>query len=251
MQAGDSPFQGGLVQAILDATPAEERKTTFVWIDLFCVNQHLVSPFGGLLAFAFDLLRNAIIECDHVMMFLESWDDPGPLSRVWCLEEIRTALLLGKEVRICMPQRQADAFRKMGTRETIIREIDRVVSRIDIQHAAASIARDRDFVLGVVEESVGFEALNCFCKEIVRAALMKAGGVNDTDSTSPSLALEGLFKHLLAIGDDFTQKRCAASAQQLRWQDILREIEIRRAVAVMRLRLDSTQAKRYAPRRCI
>jgi hypothetical protein len=90
----------------------EKRRTTFVWFDIFCVNQHLRSPHGGLQGFAFDPLRNAIVTADHVEMFLETWDDPATLSRVWCLEELRVAMLMGKKVRICMPAAAMKSFRE-------------------------------------------------------------------------------------------------------------------------------------------
>ena len=55
--------RGGLVQAILHAVPeGRSPEDTFVWCDIFDVNQHLRSPYGGLLAFAFEPLRNAMLE---------------------------------------------------------------------------------------------------------------------------------------------------------------------------------------------
>lgn len=70
-----SDYRGGLAQAIIHSVPECERSTTHFWCDIFCVNQHLSSPYGGLLAFAFEPLRNAMLDCDHLKIFLEHWDD--------------------------------------------------------------------------------------------------------------------------------------------------------------------------------
>ena len=57
------PWRGGLVQAILHAVPeGRSPEDTFIWCDIFGVNQHLRSPYGGLLAFTFEPLRNAMLE---------------------------------------------------------------------------------------------------------------------------------------------------------------------------------------------
>lgn len=52
---------------------AATREETYVWFGIFCVIQHLWSPYGGLQAFAFEPLRNAIVTSQRVEMFLETW----------------------------------------------------------------------------------------------------------------------------------------------------------------------------------
>ena len=148
----DRPWRGGLVQAILHAVPeGRTPEDTFIWADIFCVNQHLRSPYGGLLAFAFEPLRNAMLECEAVLLFFETWDDPAPLGRVWCLDELRNALLLGKEVRIIMPPQALDSFRQAASKDpaAVLEDIRRVVGRIDIEQASSSFRTDREHVLKV------------------------------------------------------------------------------------------------------
>ena len=91
---------------------------------------------GGLLAFAFDPLRNAMIDCDKLLLFLEVFDDPAPLGRVWCLDELRIALLLGKEVEIIMPPQAMRSLKRRVSQEdgksSVMDDIDRVVTRIDV-----------------------------------------------------------------------------------------------------------------------
>ncbi|KAK3242474.1 hypothetical protein CYMTET_47839 [Cymbomonas tetramitiformis] len=214
-------WRGGLVQALVGSTSKEARGSTHFWYDVFCVNQHLRSPYdGGLLAFAFDPLRNAIIECDHLKLFMETWDDPAPLSRVWCLVEIHAAFLLGKEVKIVMPPRAMDTFRKQGTKD----DIERIVSRIDIKHASATFQSDRHKVLNFVEDTIGCDNLTLFCQEIIRAALYGlAGMAKSTDRSKWTSLLKGIV-------DTVENQPCSPGT-------VPKEIEVKRGVAMMQCRI--------------
>eukprot|EP01045_Picozoa_sp_COSAG04_P004528 COSAG04_NODE_198_length_20599_cov_6.484137_3_plen_815_part_00 len=252
----DCPWRGGAIQALQDSVVCDscaataqrdrdcdacrlKRENTFVWFDIFCVNQHLKSPHGGLQAFAFEPLRNAIVEAhEGLKMFLETWDDPATLSRVWCLEELRVAMLLGKDVQICMPQNAMLAFRKRAEENPValLKAIDTVVERISIEHASATFESDREQVFGNMAASVGSKNLNKFCQVIMRKALM--------DAAFPS----GLPSHDQSF---LRQQEERASADKAKWDEIYegmlaeadsfktaQRIRIRRAVALMRLRAD-------------
>ena len=86
-------WKGGLIQAIVDNTLEHLKAKTYVWLDLFSINQHQTT-----MAFGFDPLRNVIKEVNEVNINLQTWDDSLPLTRVWCLEEMHNAILFGKEV---------------------------------------------------------------------------------------------------------------------------------------------------------
>lgn len=243
-------WRGGAIQALVQSarceacktdeqsTPTEcqdceqKRRTTFVWFDIFCVNQHLRSPQPGegLQAFAFDPLRNAIVTAEHVEMFLETWDDPATLSRVWCLEELRVAILMGKKVRITMPHGAMTSFRARAKKNArlMVQDIEMVLDRISIEHASATFPEDRNFVFANVDDSVGRDNLNRFAKEIMRKALTSAafpdGVPDDLGGRIKSRDAEwaNIFSGILQIAD---KENTSTS----------REIEIRRAVALMRL----------------
>ena len=258
----DCEWRGGAIQALEDSVVCEAcarlpqrdrkcaacttmRENTFVWFDIFCVNQHLRSPHGGLQAFAFDPLRNAIVEADEgLKMFLETWDDPATLSRVWCLEELRVAMLFGKEVQICMPQNAMLAFRKRAEENPVglLEAIDMVVERISIDHASATFESDRKQVFDSMKASVGSKNLNMFCQEIMRKALM--------DAAFP----DGV--HWLSHVRESHVRHQAERSREDRWAKIYegmlseadsmktaQKIKIRRAVALMRLRNDEQDAQ--------
>jgi len=218
-------YRGGFVQAMLQKVPEAERSTTFIWHDIFCVNQHLLSPYGGLLAFAFDPLRNAISSCECVLLFMETWDDPAPLGRVWCLEELRTAILFGKRVEVVLPGPAIKTLqaRARDERQCLLEDINRVVDRVDIDHAAATFRRDRNYVLQMVRSTIGAEALNLFCKCIIRDALISAAGLEEVPNGSQDT--ESMFDSML---------------DARKGMDVPQKIEVTRAVAMMMIRTTTT-----------
>ena len=217
-----APWRGGLLEAIIGSTTEENKESTYFWFDAFNVNQHMRSPYGGLMAFAFDPLRNAMVRAGHVKLFFETWDDPRPLTRVWCLDEIRIALLLGKDVRVFMPPQVMESFKKNATMEMI----ERVTTRIDVSYASASFESDRVLVLQRVESTIGSQALNIFCKEIVRLSLIRAAGLTVVIHTKErEHAWNQIYQSLLE-----KSKMESTKTPQT--------IEIWRAVAMMKRRID-------------
>eukprot|EP01044_Picomonas_judraskeda_P001194 COSAG03_NODE_66_length_15090_cov_6.646455_2_plen_966_part_00 len=216
------PWRGGIVQAVIDSFGPADREDTHFWFDIFTVNQHQTA-----LAFAFEPLRNAIIECDHIKMFMETWDDPAPLSRVWCLDELKNALLLGKEVQICMPKQARENFEKIAQDDpdAAKRTIKRVCGRVDIRHASATHDRDRKQVLDKVKRTIGQDFLNEVCREIIQKALLSAANLQLDDPDKASRWCKIFTERLEKANDASTP--------------VPQQIEIKRAVAMMRRRIFS------------
>eukprot|EP01044_Picomonas_judraskeda_P002017 COSAG03_NODE_133_length_11910_cov_3.872407_3_plen_919_part_00 len=213
-------WRGGIVQAVVDSVEPADRESTHFWFDVFTVNQHQTA-----LAFAFEPLRNAIVECNHLKMFMETWDDPAPLSRVWCLDELKNALLLGKEVRICMPLQAKKNFERIARDDpdTAKKTIQRVCKRVDIRHASATHDRDRTDVLDRVENTIGHDFLNEVCREIIQQALLSAASLQ-IDDPGKTARWQKIFTERLEV----------ANAQGT---PVPQQIEIKRAVAMMQRRI--------------
>ena len=216
-------WRGGLVQAVVDSEPEQRHSSTYFWFDIFCVNQHLLAT-----AFAFEPLRNAIAECEHLKIYMETWHDPATLGRVWCLDELRVAMLLGKPVRVCMPQKAQQSFRDAATSDplTTRADIERIVERISIEHAASTKPEDRSFVLDRVEATLGLSFLNLSCQSITRSALLEAAGIELTaeEKTADQLKWKDVFNETLSKARE--ENRPVPS-----------RIEIQRAVAMMQRRI--------------
>ena len=131
-----------------------------------------------------------------------------------------------------MPEQQMLAFRSLATEA----EIDRVVERIDIRHASSTLPRDRAFVLGEVESSIGADTLNVFCREIVRHALLEAAQIPPRPGSTDAVdtVLDKLEERADSIAVERSVSRDACRTPM--------EIEMRRAVALMKLRRDGFTA---------
>lgn len=172
----------GLIKALIDYIPSNKRPQTFVWFDIFCVNQHEKYPTGSLVAFDLDPLYNAILQSNKVLLYFDSYCDIAVLTRSWCLEEIRVSLLLNKDINVLMPSDIASKFCSIGnsfggTKQILISEIERIVNDIDILKATATFPNERLIVIENVNNTVGILSMNKFCKEIVSKALFAVAGI--------------------------------------------------------------------------
>lgn len=70
----------------------KDHKDIFLWMDIVSVNQHNGGAHGGEEDYWFVAFSNAIASMDRVFFVFDSWSDPYPLRRVWCLWEIMTAI---------------------------------------------------------------------------------------------------------------------------------------------------------------
>ena len=90
-------------------------------------------------------------------MFLEVWHDPATLSRVYVVPRraVRRDIRFGKEVKICTPKQALDSFRNRAEDNSAqtIKDIDKTIERIHIEHASATFDRDRRLVFGNIDES--------------------------------------------------------------------------------------------------
>jgi len=92
-------------------------KCTFVWLDLFCANQPLLTGDSSediikqrcaLLSEGFHIAIECFEEC---LFFFDSWIDPAPLTRAWCIWEIYGAIQSRKPMKlIFVPENETINF---------------------------------------------------------------------------------------------------------------------------------------------
>lgn len=112
-----------------------------------------------------------------------------------------------------------------------MKDIERVVDRIDVNHASATFQIDRDYVMEKVNSTIGTVALNSFCKEIVRRALISVGALVEENSR------EEQWRKI------FTDLRERAKSNTM---DVPQKIEIQRAVALMQRRIYTHECAEHA-----
>ena len=133
-----------------------------------------------------------------------------------------------------MPPQAAESFRDEAKKnpDGVIKDIERVVDRIDIEHASATFRSDREYVYKKVEATLGLEAMNSFCKEIVRTALIRFANLVGHATTERQAEWGMLFADLV--------ERARNPAMQ-----VPDRIEVGRAVAMMQRRMFSPESSEF------
>ena len=137
--------------------------------DIFVMNQHSSSEIGG------DLLLNLARSIEmpgKLLLLLDSWRDPAPLARCWCLYEIYTAIKCGASITMSMSRSEEHSF--TGDLDANRGELEQLGQRIGAQMADATVAADKAMVFGSIAYDVGFEEFNRQLRSTVRGALEQA-----------------------------------------------------------------------------
>jgi tetratricopeptide (TPR) repeat protein len=152
-----------------------DQKRTYVWICCLCNNQHRVyedRQNGGNVPFDkfHEIFRTNVVNIGHVVAMMFPWDNPQYLTRVWCVFEAYTATTeSGCTLTIAMPPKERHA---MMSAVVDISTLFRVLADTMIQEAEASVPEDREKILKLVEDTVGYTKLNHSVNELIRRWVM-------------------------------------------------------------------------------
>eukprot|EP00055_Hartaetosiga_balthica_P015396 m.90722 g.90722 ORF g.90722 m.90722 type:complete len:960 (+) comp8854_c2_seq2:252-3131(+) len=148
---------------------AERHENTFFWFDVFCVNQNASSDLPQDW-WSTTFLRN-IRTIGKVVLVLSPWSNPVPLTRCWCLWEIKCAIEASSDnvdFEVLLSSEEKANF----TSDLKQPEKDQqaIQSLFDIQSekAEAFVPRDKDMIFKAIEEGIGFSRLNQLVKEHLR-----------------------------------------------------------------------------------
>ncbi|CAL1135597.1 unnamed protein product, partial [Cladocopium goreaui] len=98
----------------------------------------------------------------HVLALMAPWDQPVYVSRVWCVFEVFTAVNDAEcELTVILPPKEMDT----GAEGYLWSSLE----QLDVQTAEASVAADKDNILRIVAQGVGFDYLN----QVVRQQLLR------------------------------------------------------------------------------
>lgn len=140
--------------------------TTRVWLCCLCINQHRVverTAAGKVVPpneFRAEF-ESRVVGIGRVLAMFSPWTQPNNLKRVWCIFEIFMALQLGEsrcKLEIIMPPSEESSFN-----DALQTDFDRIVgilSDVDVEKANASVVADKDSILQLVRNGMGFTAVN-------------------------------------------------------------------------------------------
>ena len=115
---------GNSFEDMIDAAEAHlgaEADTAFVWIDIFTVNQHneTCAQYGCACGSRRQLrpqewwsgtFKDAIASFGRMLIVMEPWNNPVPLTRAWCLWELLCAVETDTRLDVVLSPRQEAAL---------------------------------------------------------------------------------------------------------------------------------------------
>eukprot|EP00937_MAST-01D_sp_MAST-1D-sp2_P006211 g6211.t1 len=140
--------------------------TQYYWFDIFVMNQHSEEHLGQTQQLA--NLQASVRAPGKLLLAIDSWREPSPFARAWCLLEIFTAVREGAELIMCSSRAEQASFAsKLAENQA---EVQRVVEAIDARDAEAMVQADRDMVFKLIEDGVGFAMFNRTIRAALRAS---------------------------------------------------------------------------------
>eukprot|EP00808_Paulinella_micropora_P012425 g50210.t1 len=142
-----------VVEAITAHWPdkGDLRSRTFLWFDIFTVNQHETAKVDQ--NFWFNAFRENVKDIGHTVLILSPWRNPLPLTRSWCLWEIFCTQDTGARFEICLSQAEAKDFEN-----ALLEDFDSIVAslcQIDVNKTQAFKKEDQAKILALVEGEGG------------------------------------------------------------------------------------------------
>ncbi|KAK3236481.1 hypothetical protein CYMTET_53368 [Cymbomonas tetramitiformis] len=146
-----------LLDVVLSLEKTELKpEEVWVWLDVFCVNQHVVAE--RTFSWWSTTFREAVRDIGRTLVVLAPFDNPTPLTRAWCLFEIFSTVDTGAELELRLSSDEELAFAKALRAGEF--DFNQWVSKVNLERAEAYNPADREQILQVVESSVGITALN-------------------------------------------------------------------------------------------
>ena len=155
--------------SVVDALQYHMRDApdTIVWFDLFSINQH--STENPDFSWWDTAYITAIKEIGHMVMIVSPWNDRLALSRSWCLFEGYCAKVGKCQFEIALNQKDRSQLLKDMEDNPNIEEM---IGAINIEKSESYRQQDKEMILRVIRESVGYRSANEFVFALVRRWLI-------------------------------------------------------------------------------
>eukprot|EP00937_MAST-01D_sp_MAST-1D-sp2_P006333 g6333.t1 len=156
-----------ILEAFEEALPADAKRV-YYWFDIFVMNQHSKVQLGPQLT---NNLQSAVSGAGKLLMALDSWSAPSPLSRAWCLLEIFSAIMADCDISMCMSENQQGTFvHNLDTNQGALEEI---ILNLDAEQADATVEADKAAIFDQIRAGVGFDRFNDEIRAALRASLRR------------------------------------------------------------------------------
>jgi len=140
---------GDLMGAIEDFERDNSNKEKFYYfLDFIAVNQF--KPQQDL-----KNLQNLVSRCKYFLLILLPWNKPLPLTRMWCIYEIATALHCEKSPIVSMPKKQEQCLKEELMSGAHADSIIEVFKKLDSENAQVSVDEDRKMIAKYINSYLG------------------------------------------------------------------------------------------------
>eukprot|EP00937_MAST-01D_sp_MAST-1D-sp2_P008261 g8261.t1 len=143
---------------------SQPEHTVYYWFDIFVMNQHSEEELGQ--QQLLENLRASVRAPKRVLLAIDSWRDPSPLTRVWCLLEIFTAIAEGAELVMCLSSAEQASFAEKLAKNQA--EVHRALESVDAEKAEATVVSDREMIFEMIRRSKGFAHFNTTIRDALR-----------------------------------------------------------------------------------
>lgn len=144
-----------------------DRDQVFVWIDMFCANQAILSKEIGeedALSLTSDqlskCLHDTISKFSRKVLVFEDWKDPAPLKRIWCVWELFGVALANQDVSIAMTPQAEDEYLLALQSAEQFEQVLQALAAIDVSRAKCFNAQDEKMIKEAIVRHSSYSQVN-------------------------------------------------------------------------------------------
>lgn len=146
------------LQSRSESSANQYRKDkTYVWMDIFSINQFQMEGASGKVLG--EKFHDAIGKFDAFWTFFDSWSDPKPLTRLWCIWEIYGAIVKDRKIELLVPKDQEVKLLESPTNSNKNFPILQEIIELRPSDATCHLIEDERKIRLEVESSVGWARL--------------------------------------------------------------------------------------------
>lgn len=145
----------------------EVTEGAFFFLDIFSMNQHTLVDkcTQDVCDRLLEDLKMAVSFPGRMVMVLEPWSQPKPLSRCWCLYEVYLARSTQTKLDMAFGDGTAEEIsRALVGNLNLARDLAKLA---DVRKAEATFKRDREMILAAIQKEIGLDQFI----ELIRATL--------------------------------------------------------------------------------
>jgi hypothetical protein len=133
--------------------------STYVWIDIFTVNQH-TRHVKKPAEWWKDTFKNAIHRINHTVVVINPWDSPVVFQRAWCLWELYCSYNLQK-LNIVMTRKAQEKYSSDLTRNSVdFNSVEIILRQIDCSKSECYDPTEQESIHEIIRTTVGFDKMD-------------------------------------------------------------------------------------------